>query len=88
MKTVLVALFLLVVVSQSEALKCYCGGARHCSDYIENCTPLTNACGSIIIYVGSRPTYSKGCMNMRDCAILNHPGISSASCCGTDLCNR
>nr|XP_046233359.1 phospholipase A2 inhibitor and Ly6/PLAUR domain-containing protein-like [Scatophagus argus] len=87
MKTVILALFVLLVVSQSEALRCNCGGQKHCSSPVETCYGQNNVCAGVIIYAGSRPSYFKSCMKFEDCMRLNHPGISSATCCRTDLCN-
>uniref|UniRef100_A0A3Q1JBW4 UPAR/Ly6 domain-containing protein n=1 Tax=Anabas testudineus TaxID=64144 RepID=A0A3Q1JBW4_ANATE len=88
MKVVILALLALLVVSQSEGLKCYCGGDRQCSAPTEICRGSANVCGNLIIYVGSRPTHSRGCMSSMDCSILNKPGISSCRSCGFDLCNK
>uniref|UniRef100_A0AAX7VCT4 UPAR/Ly6 domain-containing protein n=1 Tax=Astatotilapia calliptera TaxID=8154 RepID=A0AAX7VCT4_ASTCA len=124
MKTVIVAVLVLLVISQSEALKCYCGGLRHCPNSVETCHGFNNVCTSAIIYAGSSkskpsfglvcrkknktklnqlqqmisyhlvflvstaPRYFKGCMKSNDCRIMNQPGVSSATCCSADLCNR
>uniref|UniRef100_A0A3Q0RTJ4 UPAR/Ly6 domain-containing protein n=1 Tax=Amphilophus citrinellus TaxID=61819 RepID=A0A3Q0RTJ4_AMPCI len=76
------------VVSVCEALKCNCGGLRHCSPSVETCSGFNNVCASVIIYAGSTPRYFQGCMKSPDCRIMNQPGVSSATCCTTDLCNR
>uniref|UniRef100_A0A3Q0RMD2 UPAR/Ly6 domain-containing protein n=1 Tax=Amphilophus citrinellus TaxID=61819 RepID=A0A3Q0RMD2_AMPCI len=70
-----------------EALKCNCGGSHYCPTSVETCVGSNNVCASVIIYAGT-PKYFQGCMNSPDCRIMNHPGISSATCCATDLCNR
>uniref|UniRef100_A0A671YBK0 UPAR/Ly6 domain-containing protein n=1 Tax=Sparus aurata TaxID=8175 RepID=A0A671YBK0_SPAAU len=88
MKTVVLALFVAVVVSQSEALRCNCGGMKYCPHPVETCHGPNPQCGSVIIYAGSRPNHFKGCMTLHQCMMLNHPGISTAACCGTDECNR
>uniref|UniRef100_A0A8C4F757 Uncharacterized protein n=1 Tax=Dicentrarchus labrax TaxID=13489 RepID=A0A8C4F757_DICLA len=88
MKTVILALFVLLAVSQSEGLRCNCGGLKQCSSPVETCYGSNNVCASVIIYAGSRPSYFKGCMTSNECMRMNHPGISSASCCRTDQCNR
>uniref|UniRef100_A0A3Q2V4G8 UPAR/Ly6 domain-containing protein n=3 Tax=Haplochromini TaxID=319058 RepID=A0A3Q2V4G8_HAPBU len=88
MKTVIVAVLVLLVISQSDALKCYCGGLRHCPNSVETCHGFNNVCTSAIIYAGSTPRYFKGCMKSNDCRIMNQPGVSSATCCSADLCNR
>ncbi|XP_045908547.1 sperm acrosome membrane-associated protein 4-like [Micropterus dolomieu] len=88
MKIVILALFVFLAVSQSEALKCYCGGLRRCPDRVETCPPSSDVCAGVIFTAGSTPSYFKGCMKARDCALLNQPGVSTASCCRGDLCNR
>uniref|UniRef100_A0A3Q1FH01 UPAR/Ly6 domain-containing protein n=1 Tax=Acanthochromis polyacanthus TaxID=80966 RepID=A0A3Q1FH01_9TELE len=88
MKTVVLALLVLVVVSQSEALRCYCGGLRDCPNSIETCYGDANTCVSAIITAGSHVNRFKGCYRFRDCLVINRPPYSTASCCMTDLCNR
>ncbi|XP_057681766.1 short neurotoxin 3-like [Corythoichthys intestinalis] len=87
MKTVLVALLVFFLISQGEALECHCGGLRHCPRSRETCTDSDNACASVIFHVGSRPSYFKGCSSLFKCRVLNNPGVSTASCCTSDLCN-
>ncbi|KAM9837966.1 uncharacterized protein ACBR49_018598 [Aulostomus maculatus] len=88
MKTVILLFLLLLVVSQGEALRCYCGGKKICSDPVETCYGSNNVCASVIIYAVTSPSYFQGCSTQNDCMMMNQPGISSASCCTTDLCNR
>eukprot|EP00066_Takifugu_rubripes_P030938 XP_011620204.1 PREDICTED: CD59B glycoprotein-like [Takifugu rubripes] len=89
MKTVIFALLVLLATTQSEALRCKCGGTyRNCRDPVETCYGSNQACASVIITVGSRPSYFQSCMSLLDCNKLNRPGISTARCCTTDLCNR
>ncbi|XP_029953978.1 lymphocyte antigen 6D-like [Salarias fasciatus] len=88
MKTVIIAVVVLLVVSQSEALKCHCGGLRHCPNPVETCFGSGNVCASTIITAGGTVKYFKGCMTAHNCRLMNQPGISSAYCCSTDLCNR
>uniref|UniRef100_A0A3Q2Z2Q7 UPAR/Ly6 domain-containing protein n=1 Tax=Hippocampus comes TaxID=109280 RepID=A0A3Q2Z2Q7_HIPCM len=89
MKCLLVALLVFVLVSQGEALQCYCGGKRRCpSGSVEQCTPSSDACASVIFEVGTNPSYFKGCSTLHNCLLMNSPGISTASCCTTNLCNR
>lgn len=38
-------------------------------------------------FVSKEPFYFRGCYRESDCRKVNHPGLSSASCCHTDLCN-
>uniref|UniRef100_A0A3Q3BF95 Snake toxin/toxin-like domain-containing protein n=1 Tax=Kryptolebias marmoratus TaxID=37003 RepID=A0A3Q3BF95_KRYMA len=86
MKPVILAVLVLLLVSQNEALKCYCGGKRQCSNPIETCSGTDNVCASVIFHA---PIYSyfKGCYRRTDCLLLNQPGLISATCCGSDLCN-
>nr|AIL82450.1 SSHCSHL338 [Channa striata] len=88
MKTVILAVLVLSVFSQSEGLKCLCGGNRQCSGPTETCSASIDACFNLLIYVGSRPPHSKGCMSSWDCSRLNQPGISSCRSCKFDLCNK
>ncbi|KAK5850918.1 hypothetical protein PBY51_001754 [Eleginops maclovinus] len=87
MKTVILALMVLVVFSQGEALKCYCGGTtKICSGRVETCSS-NQVCGSIIIQVGPHVSHFKGCMNANDCRRLSSSQVTSGSCCSRDLCN-
>lgn len=36
-----------------EALRCYCGGTKYCSQPVETCHGPNPQCGSVIIYAGS-----------------------------------
>ncbi|TKS89653.1 hypothetical protein D9C73_023781 [Collichthys lucidus] len=87
MKTVILALLVLVAVSQSEALKCNCGGLRRCPTRVETCWGSNKVCASVVIYAGSTTRYFKGCMGSRECMLMNRPGVSSARCCSRDRCN-
>ncbi|XP_049572923.1 ly6/PLAUR domain-containing protein 2 [Syngnathus scovelli] len=85
MKTFLVALLVFVLVSQGEALKCYCGGRNTCSGTEEICTTSNHLCVNVIYSDGISPDYRKGCA---ECShTKDEPPITSISCCGTDLCN-
>ncbi|CAF91319.1 unnamed protein product [Tetraodon nigroviridis] len=89
MKTGILALLVVLAISQSEALKCHCGGTyKYCQDPVEICTGLNQVCASVLLTVGSRPSYFQSCMSQFNCAKLNQPGISTARCCTFDLCNR
>ncbi|KAI4807499.1 hypothetical protein KUCAC02_027305 [Chaenocephalus aceratus] len=87
MKTVIVALFVLLAVSQSEALRCHCGGLQTCGSSQDSCFGRIWVCAKVINIVGSNPNFLQGCLSATDCMMLNRPGISSSSCCSTDLCN-
>uniref|UniRef100_A0A7N6BMH1 UPAR/Ly6 domain-containing protein n=1 Tax=Anabas testudineus TaxID=64144 RepID=A0A7N6BMH1_ANATE len=87
MKTVILALLVLLVVNQNEGLRCYCGGNNICLNHIETCPDSANICGSIIIYAGPKPSHYTRCMSSSDCAAMTYRGISKCYGCGTDLCN-
>uniref|UniRef100_A0AAQ4R2T8 UPAR/Ly6 domain-containing protein n=1 Tax=Gasterosteus aculeatus aculeatus TaxID=481459 RepID=A0AAQ4R2T8_GASAC len=87
MKTVILALLVLVVVSQGEALRCNCGGASKCSGRIETCSGFNPVCASMILQAGSRVSYFKRCMKESDCRLLLNTNVASGHCCSTDLCN-
>uniref|UniRef100_A0A3Q1BT88 UPAR/Ly6 domain-containing protein n=1 Tax=Amphiprion ocellaris TaxID=80972 RepID=A0A3Q1BT88_AMPOC len=81
MKTVIVALLVLVVVSQSEALRCYCGGLTRCSSSTQTCSGNANACANVNRF--------QSCYNYDDCMRLKQlPQAVYVNCCMTDLCNR
>ncbi|KAI9526377.1 hypothetical protein NQZ68_039985 [Dissostichus eleginoides] len=87
MKTVILALVVLVVVSQSEALECYCAGARTCPDRTETCKGLDQVCvrASVSVADGRYSNYFMGCWLEEGCKELNKPGGYSGSCCTQDL---
>uniref|UniRef100_A0A8C4ELN5 Uncharacterized protein n=1 Tax=Dicentrarchus labrax TaxID=13489 RepID=A0A8C4ELN5_DICLA len=87
MKTVILALFVLLAVSQSEALKCNCGGLNKCSSPVETCYRSSDSCVTVIMYDESRPNFFKGCISSDLCTFMNRPGKSSSSCCRGDQCN-
>ncbi|XP_037134953.1 toxin 3FTx-Oxy5-like [Syngnathus acus] len=88
MKTILVALLIFALANQGEALECYCGGRRVCAGGKETCGAGSDACAAVFFEVGSSPSYFKGCSSLFNCQLMNRPGISTAACCTTDLCNR
>ncbi|KAL3967794.1 alpha-2-macroglobulin-like protein [Sarotherodon galilaeus] len=88
MKTVIVAVLVLLVISQSEALKCYCGGLWYCPSSVEFCHGFNNVCSTVFLDAESTPRYSKGCMKSNVCRTVTQPGVLSIHCCSTDLCNR
>ncbi|XP_031698289.1 phospholipase A2 inhibitor and Ly6/PLAUR domain-containing protein [Anarrhichthys ocellatus] len=87
MKTVILALLVLVVVSQGEALRCNCGGTARCSQRVETCSGNNPVCASIILQAGSNVSYFKRCMKENDCRLLLISHSASGFCCSTDLCN-
>uniref|UniRef100_A0A3Q3WL69 UPAR/Ly6 domain-containing protein n=1 Tax=Mola mola TaxID=94237 RepID=A0A3Q3WL69_MOLML len=87
MKTVILALFVLLVVGQSEALRCNCGGMKQCSRPVETCYGSNNVCASVIIFAGSMPRHFRGCMSSQNCMKLTLMGLSVATCCSSDQCN-
>ncbi|XP_037609992.1 synergistic-like venom protein [Sebastes umbrosus] len=89
MKTVILALLVLVVVSQGEALQCRCGGtSKICSGPVETCAGSNNVCASIIIQTGPHVSDIQGCMTAHNCALLTNSNVASGRCCRTDMCNR
>uniref|UniRef100_A0A3B5ACK6 Toxin 3FTx-Oxy5-like n=1 Tax=Stegastes partitus TaxID=144197 RepID=A0A3B5ACK6_9TELE len=88
MKTLILALLLLVVVSQSEALRCYCGGRKICSSKTETCYGTDQVCASIVFHFGKYQPEFSGCYSASNCRLMNQPGLITTSCCTTDLCNR
>ncbi|XP_027144930.1 neurotoxin 3FTx-RI isoform X1 [Larimichthys crocea] len=87
MKTVILALLVLMAVSQTEALKCNCAGLRGCPKPVETCYNENEVCGSVTFSSASNPSFFKGCMPLRDCVLMNRQGASTARCCKTDQCN-
>ncbi|XP_044033555.1 uncharacterized protein si:dkeyp-80c12.8 isoform X2 [Siniperca chuatsi] len=86
MKTVIVALLVLLVVSQGEALKCYCGGLKHCLNPAETCHGLNDVCAKVTFSAGFTGSYFQGCVKAIECMIENRRGVS-ATCCSRNLCN-
>uniref|UniRef100_A0A3Q2Z4Y9 Snake toxin/toxin-like domain-containing protein n=1 Tax=Hippocampus comes TaxID=109280 RepID=A0A3Q2Z4Y9_HIPCM len=87
MKCVLVALLVFVIVSQGEALKCHCGGQYNCPGNEETCDADQIYCVSFTFSDGRYPSVVRGCSSFSDCRRLDSPGISTSSCCFSDLCN-
>ncbi|KAI9526370.1 hypothetical protein NQZ68_039978 [Dissostichus eleginoides] len=88
MKTMILALVVLVVVSQGEALMCHCGGtSKICSSRVETCNGFNQVCGSIVLRAGPHVSYFKSCMSADSCRQLSRSAVSSGSCCSRDLCN-
>ncbi|XP_008296711.1 three finger toxin MALT0070C-like [Stegastes partitus] len=85
MKTVVLALSVLLAVSQSEALRCKCGGVNSCPKSVEECTGSNIFCATLNLE--SNPNFFKGCMSQTECDAWNNPGVATISCCTTDLCN-
>ncbi|XP_078019774.1 three-finger toxin A2-like isoform X2 [Epinephelus lanceolatus] len=85
MKTVILALVVLLVVSQGEALTCYCGGRKQCSESTETCTGSNEVCAIIV----SQHDYSyfQSCLDGSDCRRLIQSSDAFGVCCVTDLCN-
>ncbi|PWA21343.1 hypothetical protein CCH79_00003062 [Gambusia affinis] len=74
-------------LTPNEALRCHCGGKRRCPSSIETCITSDSVCISASFYGVPQPFYFRGCYRESDCRKVNYPGLSSASCCRTDLCN-
>ncbi|KAG7507355.1 hypothetical protein JOB18_031482 [Solea senegalensis] len=87
MKTVIVVLLVGLVVSHSEALRCYCGGNSICSSSTQTCSGSNQVC---ISFVFSQPGigYFKNCYKAFDCAKLINSALGFGRCCQTDLCNK
>ncbi|XP_077358707.1 uncharacterized protein LOC144004902 [Festucalex cinctus] len=81
MKTVLVALLVFVLVSQGEALTCYCEGKSACFEPLETCR-YNEVCSKVMFQVDSSTTFIKGCTWKNYCSLSG-----TSSCCETDLCN-
>uniref|UniRef100_A0A8D3BE06 UPAR/Ly6 domain-containing protein n=1 Tax=Scophthalmus maximus TaxID=52904 RepID=A0A8D3BE06_SCOMX len=87
MKPVILVLLVVLVVSHSEALRCYCGGRRQCSGNVETCRGSGYVCASVI-FTSPEPSYFKGCYTSSGCQMLSHSSVSHGTCCSTELCNR
>ncbi|XP_078019813.1 uncharacterized protein LOC144459473 [Epinephelus lanceolatus] len=85
MKTVILALVVLLVVSQGEALTCWCGGIRSCSGRTETCSISEDVCASVSFHQFPRNNFH-GCYSEDACRRLNHPGVVSCRYCKTDMC--
>ncbi|KAJ4940561.1 hypothetical protein JOQ06_026858 [Pogonophryne albipinna] len=89
MKTVILTLMVLVVVSQGEALMCHCSSIPAiCPGSVETCE-LGEVCGSIAVGVGPSPYHMRRCMKADECMRLSNAGgaYSHGRCCSRDLCN-
>ncbi|KAI9526368.1 hypothetical protein NQZ68_039976 [Dissostichus eleginoides] len=70
MRTVILALMVLVGVSQGEILVCSCGGTSNiCLDAGEPCG-LNQVCTSFLVVVQSRVTFFRTCMTANACRLL------------------
>ncbi|XP_059181304.1 CD59 glycoprotein-like [Centropristis striata] len=88
MKTVILALLVLLVVSQGEALRCYCGGtSKRCSSRVETCSGSNPVCASITLTAGPIVSYFQSCYRESDCRSLLRQSYASGRCCKSDLCN-
>ncbi|XP_063063776.1 CD59B glycoprotein-like [Engraulis encrasicolus] len=91
MKTLLVAVLLMLAVANALALQC-----RHCvpSTPGARCTVTTETCRSdmdaCVAAVFTSPPYSyfQRCIKMSDCMLLQMSPYIKANCCQTDLCNN
>ncbi|XP_068585352.1 three-finger toxin MALT0070C-like [Cebidichthys violaceus] len=88
MKTVILALLVLVVLSQGEALRCNCGGtSKRCSAPVETCYGSNSVCASVTLQAGPHVSYFRSCYNKNACRQLIASSVASGRCCSTDLCN-
>ncbi|TDG97947.1 hypothetical protein EPR50_G00213510 [Perca flavescens] len=87
MKTVILALLVLLVVSHGEALTCWCGGLRKCAGRTEVCSGSNDVCASVRFaqYPANKNNFW-GCYTESNCRKLNYPGVASCTSCRTDLC--
>ncbi|KAJ8003591.1 hypothetical protein DPEC_G00149930 [Dallia pectoralis] len=80
-------LFLLLVCSFGEALKCNRCVGSGCNNTVENCRSDHDACITAIFLPPSPSSFFSRCIKRSDCFLLaGTPGIN-AYCCDTDLCN-
>ncbi|KAG7506945.1 hypothetical protein JOB18_019486 [Solea senegalensis] len=86
MKTVIVALLVVLVVSHSEALRCNCAGKAPCAFSQQNCYGLNQVCARMTFNPPGSGSF-KSCYNARACANLISSGKASGRCCSSDLCN-
>ncbi|XP_034427429.1 lymphocyte antigen 6D-like isoform X4 [Hippoglossus hippoglossus] len=86
MKSVILALLVVLVVGHSEALRCNCGGKTQCSSRIQTCSGSDQVCASIRF---NHPAtgYFQSCYPAGGCQNLIRSGIGTGSCCSYDLCN-
>ncbi|XP_068439562.1 three-finger toxin A2-like [Clinocottus analis] len=89
MKTVILALLVLVVVSQGEALRCYCGGSMICMVSQYDCVGASQVCAHVTHGATSSYTgFAQSCMHERECNRQRNRNVKADTCCSTDLCNR
>ncbi|XP_034427427.1 uncharacterized protein LOC117753450 isoform X2 [Hippoglossus hippoglossus] len=86
MKSVILALLVVLVVGHSEALRCNCGGKTQCSSRIQTCSGSDQVCASIRFnHPANR--YFQRCSSAADCRTMMRSGIGTGLCCNYDLCN-
>ncbi|KAK7919542.1 hypothetical protein WMY93_010826 [Mugilogobius chulae] len=73
MKTSVVTILVLLLLSQNEALKCNCGGRNTCHGSVETCSGSDTFCGYIKFHIDN--TYAKRCMSAAECEIMNQPNL-------------
>ncbi|RVE59441.1 hypothetical protein OJAV_G00188670 [Oryzias javanicus] len=85
MKPVILTVLVLLLVSQNEALKCYCENTVVCDGPVHECKPEETVClATALLQVGR---YFRRCAEPSACSNLNVPGVAYSTCCRTDLCN-
>ncbi|XP_044194136.1 lymphocyte antigen 6D-like [Thunnus albacares] len=88
MKTVILALLVLLVISQGEALRCHCVRDRDCSGPIQTCTGPTDVCYFAVAYIPDL-TIARGCTPANECRTMRFSDhVVSSGCCRGDLCNK
>ncbi|AWP17757.1 putative three finger toxin MALT0070C-like isoform 4 [Scophthalmus maximus] len=86
MKPVIFALLVALIVTNSVALRCHCGGRRQCLESVETCKGADDVCASII-FTGPVPGYFQSCYPSFECQLLSSSSITQGFCCSKDLCN-
>ncbi|XP_078019773.1 uncharacterized protein LOC144459454 isoform X1 [Epinephelus lanceolatus] len=85
MKTVILALVVLLVVSQGEALKCLCGGRTRCPGRHQTCTGPNQVCAYFAYHFDYG--FIQRCNDADDCREALYYGQATVKCCKTNLCN-
>ncbi|XP_047194365.1 muscarinic toxin 38 [Hippoglossus stenolepis] len=86
MKSVILALLVVLVVGHSEALKCNKCITSHCSRSTETCSGSDQVC---IFFRFDPPgnRYFQRCSSAAECQRFMHSRIGTGFCCSSDLCN-
>ncbi|KAM4623479.1 lymphocyte antigen 6D-like [Polymixia lowei] len=88
MKTVILAVLVLVAVGQGEGLRCNNCLGSGCTNRVETCRNAYDVCARVFYLPPMRPNYFKRCMKESDCRLLqSQPDLMTVTCCNMDLCN-